>query len=215
MPIRMGLIALVAAMAVVPASAQKSTGPTITQKPSVGIPAGPKTAASSTTGTPAPVTFPREVTLLCKKLGSDAGPRVAHPNDPILMGSSQLTYENVSIRDASGTTRTVYVPISAMITVQFKPAAGAAGERGELLRDYECGLSNASLNSTSISDIRFSNPSGFSLLTSSAMRETKDGNSWASVAKPYCPSGILSFTATQSGPADFGVGMGTRINCVN
>lgn len=212
MGLRLGLIAIVAAMAASPALAQKGTAPT-SPLPGTGATAAkpnPATAGAKTTTAPS---YPRQVTLLCRNLAIDGGPRPTTPNDKLIQTASTVTYENITIRDASGTTRTIYAPIAAQIVMQFKAAAGPVGDRGERLRDTECGFNNGYVPESSLQLIRFNNPAGFSVSAFSAPAANLDASSSASVQRPYCPSGVISFIATQAGAGDFAVS-GSPITCV-
>jgi hypothetical protein len=184
--------------------AQKPTTPT---KPVVTKPVTPKPSATSAPATPAS----GQMELLCRNFGV---PRAQSSS------SSILSYEKITLNDATGTPRTFYAPVRARISFGFTPATSLVTGRGETLADGSCGLRTSVIGPVSgypLLSLVIDEPPALTLSGSGRTGDAAFSSTSATVNLPPCPSGLRRFTAIRTSANEFFVDLYTpsRTGCID
>lgn len=186
------------------ADAQKATPPTPPKAPTKPI----------STLKPAEAPMEGGITLICKDFVFEAAATGPASNTvgslfgagarsaAIPYRDSQITYETMTVKDASGTVRTIYAPTRIVITHEFKASQTAIGSNGRGLTSGECGTPNAVIAGlTGPAKLVFNN---FPSVTVQAGRKSAtDSGDLASVNLPPCPSGLRSFRTQRQNMSEF------------
>jgi hypothetical protein len=174
------------------------------------LPPSPKLNLKTLAGPPD--TTGATVDLLCKGLSERAG--------DTRFTQSLISYERTLVRDSSNGIVPIFAPYAAYIGVQFTPAVGAAGDRGQALTAGQCGLAGHAIAGVNRDSrraepmITFGNPQRFSLTAS--QRYSNDAFVRASAILPPCSSGVHRIRAMQESPNNFTVSerSETAVTCV-
>ena len=192
------LTALIALGALAGAEAQKPIAPT---------PPKPPVKPASTLKSPsAPATG--GITIICKDFGFGQMPGALPYRD------SRITYETVTVKDTSGTARTIYAPTHIIISHEFKSAAAGIGSNGRGLVTGECGTPNAVIaGMTGPAILQFNNfPSVFVQVSKKTAGDTP---MQAMVNLPPCASGLRSFRTLRQNANEFFVSQLSDVTCLS
>lgn len=190
--------ALIALAALAGAEAQKPTKPMPPKAPVKPISTLAPPSAPATGG----------VTIICKDFVFGQMPGAQPYRD------NRITYETLTVKDTSGSTRTIYAPTHIIIAHEFKPAKSVIGSDGRGLATGECGTPNAVVaGMTGPATLQFDNfPS---VLVQVARKTATDTQLLATVNLPPCPSGVRSFRALRQNANEFVVSRPTDATCLN
>jgi hypothetical protein len=137
----------------------------------------------------------------------------------VLGRNTSITYEKISIQDASGAHRTIFAPTRIVAIQQFLGTSTAAGSHGELLAPGQCSLVDRAIAGIS-TDARSGRPTiqfnGF------ASNFVQVGNSTmgpagvqVAVNLPACASGIRKFRAIQESANSYFLNDGPeKVTCI-
>ncbi|MEQ1782965.1 MAG: hypothetical protein ABMA14_16520 [Hyphomonadaceae bacterium] len=193
------LTALTALGALTAADAQKPTPPT---------PPKPPVVKPATTVKPPSAPATGGITIICKDFGFGQMPGALPYRD------SRVTYETVTVKDASGVMRTIYAPTRIIVSQEFKAATARIDSDGRGLVTGECGTPNAVIaGMTGPATLQFNNfPSVFVQVSK---KNAGDTQMQAMVNLPPCASGLRSFRTIRQNPNEFFISQPADATCLN
>lgn len=180
------------------AEAQKPTTPT--------PPKAPVKPVSTVKPPPAPATG--AVSIVCRDF------RFGQMPGSLPLRDAEITYESISVKDTSGTSRYLYVPTHIIISHEFKPSMIAIGANGRDLVSGECGTPNAIITgATGSVTLQFNNfPSVFVQV---GKKGANDMSLQAVVNLPPCPSGLRIFRTTRQDANTFFISSASDATCLS